>query len=144
MKPNQGRLFAGEEVQPATQPDAATDPTVIAQVWQVTRAIPAGRVLSYGAVGARCDPPISGYVCGRIMIRSHHDVPWWRVVGKDGALPIIKRNPELAREQRTKLEAEGVEFDDEGRVVMERFSAELATATGHVEGRDDDAAQLNL
>ncbi len=118
----QGRLFGKAEIPRSEEPDAASDPAVIAQVWNVARSIPAGRVMSYGAVGARCDPPISGYICGRIMIRSHNDVPWWRVVGKDGALPIVKRNPELAREQRSRLEAEGVEFDDEGRVVMEKFS----------------------
>ncbi len=101
--------------------DAATDDTIIAQVYEIARAIPPGRVLSYGAVGARCQPPISGYICGRIMIHSHDAVPWWRVVGKDGTLRISKRNPLLAADQRAKLEAEGVEFDEAGRVKMQSF-----------------------
>jgi methylated-DNA-protein-cysteine methyltransferase-like protein len=102
--------------------DAASDATIVAQVYERARAIAPGRVLAYGALGALCDPPISGYICGRIMNQVLQDVPWWRVVAKDGSLPIAKRNPALAQEQRDKLRAEGVEFDEEGRVLIERFS----------------------
>jgi methylated-DNA-protein-cysteine methyltransferase-like protein len=101
--------------------DAARDAHLMAQVYEIVRAIPAGRVLSYGAVGARCEPPISGYICGRILQNVPDGVPWWRVVGKNGNLPISKRHPELSREQRTRLESEGVAFDDKGQVLMEEF-----------------------
>ena len=128
---SQGRLFEElpepeKAVSTASDADnqanAATDERVIAQVHAVAKAIPAGRVLSYGAVGARCSPPISGYICGRIMIHSHESVPWWRVVGKDGTLRISKRNPLLARDQRDRLENEGVQFDESGRVKMNEFA----------------------
>lgn len=102
--------------------DAARDERVIAQVYDTVRNIPSGRVMSYGAVGAQCDPPISGYICGRIMNGAHRHVPWWRVVGKNGNLPISKRHPELSSEQREKLESESVEFDDDGRVRMDKYS----------------------
>ncbi len=105
-----------------------TSDAIRAQVHAIAHAIPPARVMSYGAVGAACEPPISGYVCGRIMSAAMGDVPWWRVVGKDGKLPISKRNPNLAREQRELLEAEGVAFDDEGCVLMERFRADTHTA----------------
>jgi alkylated DNA nucleotide flippase Atl1 len=103
--------------------DAASDAALIAQVYERARAIAPGRVLAYGALGAQCDPPISGYICGRIMNRALQDVPWWRVVAKDGSLPISKRNPALAQEQRRKLQDEGVQFEED-RVLMERFSAD--------------------
>ena len=90
-----------------------------AQVFGLARRIPAGRVVSYGSLGARCEPPISGYVCGRIMGRVGEDVPWWRVVGKNGNLPIRKRNPDLETEQRQKLRAEGIDFED--AIDMARF-----------------------
>lgn len=92
----------------------------IAQVYAVARSIPSGRVLSYGEVGKRCEPPISGLVCGRIMHGALADVPWWRVVARDGSLPIARRSPHLAREQRERLEEEDVAFED-GCVVMARF-----------------------
>src|SRR5687768_1284087 len=78
--------------------DPIADAAIVEQVYSIVRAIPHGRVMSYGAVGAQCDPPISGYICGRIMRMASDDVPWWRVVGKNGALPITKRHPELAQE----------------------------------------------
>jgi methylated-DNA-protein-cysteine methyltransferase-like protein len=102
--------------------DAASDERIVTQIYNIARRIPTGRVLAYGALGAKCDPPISGYICGRIMNRAVHDVPWWRVVAKDGRLPISKRNPHLADEQRQKLKDEGVEFDDDSRVLMDKFS----------------------
>src|SRR5688500_12111112 len=100
---------------PDLNPNAATDATIIAQVHKIVNAIPAGHVMSYGAVGALCDPPISGYICGRIMNGVIGEVPWWRVVGKDGNLPIRKRHPELSVQQRQRLESEGVEFDEDDR-----------------------------
>ena len=110
----------------STSVDAAGDAALIAQVNEIVHSIPKGRVMSYGAIGRRCEPSISGYICGRIMHSATSDsgVPWWRVVGKDGNLPIRKRNPLLSLEQRERLEAEGVEFDAEGRVLMVEFGIE--------------------
>ncbi len=99
----------------------ASDQTIRDQIFELARAIPAGRVASYGALGAACEPPISGYICGRILQNVAEGVPWWRVVAKDGALPISKRSPHLAQEQRAKLEAEGVEFGSDGKVSMSEF-----------------------
>ena len=84
-----------------------------AQVRRLCHEIPSGRVISYGALGARCEPPISGYVCGRVMGQLMDDVPWWRVVGKAGTLPIGKRGPEHSLQQRKLLEDEGVEFEED-------------------------------
>jgi methylated-DNA-protein-cysteine methyltransferase-like protein len=105
--------------------DASRDETIVSQIHDIVRAIPRGKVLSYGAVGARSTPAISGYICGRITRTMPEDVPWWRVVGKNGNLPIRKRHPELSILQREKLEAEGVEFDENDCVKMEEFSLQL-------------------
>jgi len=94
------------------------------QVIELCRSVPQGRVTSYGALGAECDPPISGYICGRVMGQIMDGAPWWRVVGKDGKLPISKRSPNHSREQREKLESEGVRFDDEGKIERRFFVGE--------------------
>ncbi len=107
-----------------TSLETSNDDTIAQQIYQIVRAIPAGKVLSYGAAGARSTPPISGYICGRIMGVVAPDVPWWRVVGKNGNLPIRKRNPQLSIQQREKLEAEKVQFDEKGNVEMAKFSGE--------------------
>lgn len=91
------------------------------QIWQFAREIPPGRVISYGALGKRSEPPVSGYICGRIMGLAMNDVPWWRVVGKDGKLPIGKRGPEMAARQRELLTQEGVEFDSDGAILRRFF-----------------------
>jgi alkylated DNA nucleotide flippase Atl1 len=92
------------------------------QMRLIVCAIPAGRVLAYGQVGAKCEPPLSGYICGRILHLALEDVPWWRVVAKDGHLPIGKRGAEMARKQRDLLVNEGVAFDENGCVAAQCFS----------------------
>jgi methylated-DNA-protein-cysteine methyltransferase related protein len=109
--------------EPTATPDQ-DDSALHEQVYALARTVPPGRVISYGALGARCEPPISGYICGRIMGLARDDsVPWWRVVAKSGVLPIIKRNPQLADEQRERLESEGVGFQN-GRILMNEFSVD--------------------
>ena len=107
-----------DEIEPA----AWNSETVRRQVFDLVRQTPRGVAISYGAIGARCEPPISGYIVGRILSQVPSDVPWWRVVGKDGALPIRKRHPHLAVEQKRLLEDEGARFDEEGRAFMRESS----------------------
>lgn len=94
------------------------------EVWEIVRSIPPGMVASYGDVGRMLHNPASGYFVGRWMTLCPPEVPWWRVVAKDGRLPVWKRDIDAADEQRVKLEEEGVEFVDD-RVDMERFRWEL-------------------
>jgi methylated-DNA-protein-cysteine methyltransferase-like protein len=93
------------------------------ELW--ARRIPRGQVLSYGDLGALCEPPISGYICGRLLQSGTDDVPWWRIVARDGTLSIAKRNPQLAARQRALLTEEGVQFTADGRVDMARYRRAL-------------------
>lgn len=83
------------------------------------RAVPRGRVTNYGALGRALSRPVSGVVVGGWLNHVPEDVPWWRVVGRDGRLPIWKKDPSLEDLQATRLAEEGVEVVD--RVVSERF-----------------------
>ena len=76
------------------------------------RAIPRGRVSNYGALGAALSRPVSGVVVGGWLTSLPEDVPWWRVVGRDGRLPIWKRDPSLESLQRARLQEEGVVVED--------------------------------
>ncbi len=92
----------------------------LGELWKLIRSIPPGRVASYGAVGEALSHPASGFMVGRWMAGCPTDVPWWRVVSKQGTLPVWKRDPETERLQIERLREEGVEVID-GRVDMERF-----------------------
>jgi alkylated DNA nucleotide flippase Atl1 len=76
----------------------------------LVRQIPKGRCTSYGVLGSALPKPVSGLLVGKWMARDEKGWPWWRVVGKDGSLLIDRRNPHLALEQKTRLEAEFVPF----------------------------------
>ncbi len=89
-------------------------------LWAVIRQIPPGRVASYGDVGRSLSPPLSGFLVGRRLRHAPDGVPWWRVVAQTGALPTHKLDPRIGADQRRRLEAEGVEFE-EGRVAAPMF-----------------------
>ena len=80
-------------------------------LWLWVRKIPAGRVVSYGDLGRVLPNPVSGLIVGRWMQASPPDIPWWRVVGKDGSFLIGKQSPHLAIEQEERLRAEGTKIE---------------------------------
>lgn len=59
------------------------------RVLAVVDLVPAGRVVSYGDIGALlgCSPRQVGWV----MSHYGHQVPWWRVVSASGDLPMADR-----------------------------------------------------
>ena len=97
------------------------------QVWDVVRAIPPGRVASYGQVAklvslpAGVDPDtyraFGARWVGSAMAACPNDVPWQRVLNAKGEISVRAG----AAEQRRLLEAEGVTFDSKGRVDLARF-----------------------
>lgn len=74
---------------------------------------------SYGAVGAQMG--VSGLVAGKWLDNWGDQTCWWRVVGSKGDLLTARRDAGLAMTQRAMLEAEGVEFDESGRVLPSHF-----------------------
>jgi len=93
-----------------------------AQVYDVVRAVPAGRVTTYGAVaralGAAGRAREVGWALAALR-GDDHDVPAHRVVNARGALSggWAFGAPEV---QRALLEAEGVAFDDRACVRLDR------------------------
>jgi methylated-DNA-protein-cysteine methyltransferase related protein len=93
-------------------------------IYDYVRTIPPGQVLSYGDVGQAVGATARtvGWAMGAIVEDdSAEPVPWHRVVGADGYLRIARRSAELAKEQRTRLESEGVTFDNKNCVRAEFF-----------------------
>jgi methylated-DNA-protein-cysteine methyltransferase-like protein len=90
-------------------------------VYAFVRTIPAGKVVTYGQVAEMVEGvALTARQAGQIMNASPPDVPWQRVVGAGGHLPIGKRSPSLKNRQRELLENEGVAFLPNGCVDMAR------------------------
>jgi methylated-DNA-protein-cysteine methyltransferase-like protein len=100
-----------------------------AQVWELVRQIPSGRVSTYGQIAALIPPPGGmdprDYAAwgarwvGGAMAACPGDVPWQRVINAQGKISLRKGGGSL--QQRALLEAEGVEFDERERVDLARF-----------------------
>lgn len=92
------------------------------QIYSVIRRIPKGRVATYGQIAALAGLAGHARQVGYALnvLPDGHDVPWHRVINAQGK--ISKRSSSDYDElQRILLEAEGVVFDPEGRVPLDRF-----------------------
>lgn len=100
-------------------PNAASDFTT--RVYDMVRAIPQGRVASYGGVAALIGRPRAARGVGWALaaLPANTDVPWWRVVNRNGEITI--GTPHGRALQRALLRDEGVRFDAGGRIDLRRF-----------------------
>jgi alkylated DNA nucleotide flippase Atl1 len=86
----------------------------VERVLALVERIPAGRVMSYGAIAEVVGTGGPRQV-GRVMALEGGGVPWWRVVRADGGLPESHQG-----EARERHRAEGTALRPSGRVLMER------------------------
>ncbi len=91
------------------------------QIISVISSIPRGKVLSYGRVAALAGNSRGARQVARVLhtLTRKHGLPWYRVVNSKGEIAL--KDPLGIAEQRGRLEAEGVEFDERGRVEFSRF-----------------------
>jgi methylated-DNA-protein-cysteine methyltransferase related protein len=71
------------------------------------RAIPKGKVASYGQVAEAAGYPRHHRQVAQVLRKSNESLPWHRVLGANGE---IKKRGEWGFEQRTRLLMEGVRF----------------------------------
>ncbi len=98
-----------------------------AQVWEITRQIPEGKVATYGQIASMIAPPgtltLKDYMAfgarwvGGAMAACPNDVPWQRVINAQGK---ISQRPG-AELQAQLLRAEGVFFNDNGKIDFEKY-----------------------
>ncbi len=111
---------------------AAESGAVWAAIYDLVRAIPAGRVMTYGQIAEHFGQLVSPRAVGWAMHTSPDDVPWHRVVNARGGCST-ERLPDLPPEmQRTMLEAEGVQFRLDG--TLDLAARRWAPPAGPVEG----------
>jgi methylated-DNA-protein-cysteine methyltransferase-like protein len=90
-------------------------------VYEIVAQIPAGRVASYGQI-ARLQPVPRGargvgWALAQLSEQQARLIPWWRVVSAQGR--II--HPFAGELQQSLLIEEGIEFDENDRIDLQRF-----------------------
>lgn len=100
------------------------------QILATVRAIPRGKVCTYGQIATRAGLPRRARLVGTVL-RNAGDpkLPWQRVIGACGQLTKAAGEAHFQRQRRA-LEAEGVKVSDSGRVDL------------HVHGWRDDPLPL--
>jgi methylated-DNA-protein-cysteine methyltransferase-like protein len=96
------------------------DELLYSRIYALVRQVPQGHVTTYGEVSRKigCTARTVGFAMAALP--AGHDVPWQRVINSQGRVsPRADGDGSLV--QRLLLEAEGIRFDDQQRVDLERF-----------------------
>lgn len=91
------------------------------RIWKVVSRVPPGQVATYGQVAREAGLGRRARMVGRALraLPSGSDVPWHRIVNARGQISL-PAGSDAGREQRARLEAEGVVFN-EGVIDLSRF-----------------------
>lgn len=90
-----------------------------ARVEALVAQIPRGRVMTYGQLAALCGNARAARIVGGIAHFGDPDLPWQRVVNKQGGL--ASGYPGGRRAHAEHLRAEGVTVSDDHYVAVERL-----------------------
>lgn len=81
------------------------------RVYDLVARIPEGRVMTYGQIAALCGAAWAAWEVGQIAHTGPVDLPWQRVVNKQGGLAVGWPGGGRAA-HRALLQAEGIEVSD--------------------------------
>jgi methylated-DNA-protein-cysteine methyltransferase-like protein len=91
------------------------------EVYEIVRLIPPGTVMTYGQIAKLCGRPLTPRAVGWAMHDCPADVPWHRVVNSKGGCSTDHLPGGEPGRQRGLLEAEGIEFRNNGTVDLSRY-----------------------
>lgn len=91
---------------------------IFKRVHALVARIPRGRVATYGQLSELIDGRLSPVGIGWALRAGDAELPWYRVVNSSGGLSTESETP---GRQRRLLEAEGVEFTEDGRLDLARY-----------------------
>jgi methylated-DNA-protein-cysteine methyltransferase-like protein len=86
------------------------------RVYELVSQIPKGWVMTYGQIAALCGSPNAARIVGGIAHWGDPDLPWQRVVMKDGSL--APGYPGGVEGHQADLIAEGIKFTTGNKVDM--------------------------
>lgn len=87
------------------------------KVIDIVKAIPKGKVLTYGQVAKIAGTPLASRAVGSIMAKNaDKNVPCHRLVRSDGSIGMY--NGLLGKNKEMILKREGVQFKESGKVFL--------------------------
>lgn len=96
-----------------------------AAVYKAVKKIPRGRVATYGQIAALAGMPRAARQVGYALRATPDNVkiPWHRVVNAQGRVSMRLKDWQSGGDdlQKILLEAEGVEFDETGKMNLKRY-----------------------
>lgn len=101
----------------AGKPDAPGPSKLYERIYACAGQVPPGYVTTYGTIGkiVGCPARVVGYAMHFLSAADRPEVPWQRVINVRGGISTH------GDRQRRLLEAEGVVFDEDGLVDLQRF-----------------------
>ena len=92
------------------------------RIYDTVCRIPAGRVATYGQVASLAGLPGQARLAGYALhtLPGESDVPWHRVVNARGGISL-NREYGAGNLQQSLLEAEGISFDEHGKIDLAIF-----------------------
>ncbi len=88
-------------------------------VYELVAQIPKGRVMTYGQIAALCGRPRAARIVGGVAHHGPTELPWHRVVKKNGGL--AEGYPGGTVGHKATLESEGIEVSPNYLVDVERL-----------------------
>jgi len=91
------------------------------RIYAIVRQVPPGKVATYGQIGeiVGCSARLVGYAMAALRSGETPDVPWQRVINRQGKISI--HDPFGHITQRQILEEEGVFFNKDDRIDFKEF-----------------------
>ena len=93
--------------------------SVFANIYALVRAVPRGKIVTYGQIARALGMPHGARTVGWAMRACPADVPWHRVVNGRGEISV--RPTAGFHEQRARLRGEGVRFSRAGKIDLEKY-----------------------
>ena len=92
-----------------------------ARVVEIIRSIPSGRVMTYGQIAEAAGNRRGARQVVRVLhsMSNAFELPWHRVVNARGEIALTDEEGRFS--QRSLLEAEGVIFEVQGRIDLEKY-----------------------
>lgn len=89
------------------------------KVYVLVAQIPKGRVMTYGQIAALCGQPLAARIVGGVAHFGDPDLPWQRVVNRQGGLATGYPGGRAGHKQV--LEAEGIQVSEDYKVNVQEL-----------------------